>query len=367
MEVRMFMVKIKEELLSIEPYAPGKPIEEVKREMGLKRAFKFASNENPFGPSPLAVKALKDRLGEVNRYPDGGCYYLRKKLSSMLGVGEGELIFGNGSDELIVLAIKALTEKGDEVVVAKPTFLIYHIASTVSGLKVKSVPMKEFRYDLNRMADQVSNRTRIVFVANPDNPNGTYVNRGEVESFLERVPEDIVIYFDEAYFEYVQGGDYPDTLHYQSKGNIITSRTFSKIYGLAGLRIGYAVSSKQIIDLMNRVREPFNVNSLAQSAALAALDDREFVEMVRDETEKGKKLIYSELERIGLTYIPSATNFILVKIGKKAGAVYENLLKQGVIVRQMSAWNLEGYIRVTIGKEDENLIFLSALRKALEN
>jgi histidinol-phosphate aminotransferase len=361
------MVKVKDELMKVEPYSPGKPIDEVKREMGLKQVVKLASNENPFGPSPLAYEALKSSIAEVNRYPDGGCYYLRKKLSSKLGVNEDELIFGNGSDELIVLSIKALTEKGDEVVIAKPTFLIYNIASTVSGLKIVTVPLKDFKYDLNQMAAKITRKTKIVFIANPDNPTGTYVDVSEVESFLETVPEDVVVFFDEAYFEYAQGGDYPDTLSYQGRENIITSRSFSKIYGLAGLRIGYAVSSKLIIDLMNRVREPFNVNSLAQSAALAALDDNEFVKKVKERTEKGKRMLYSELEKIGIEYIPSLTNFILVKIGKKSKVIYDRLLREGVIVRQMSAWGLDDYIRVTIGKEDENLLFISALRKVLIN
>lgn len=361
------MVKAKEELMKVKPYTPGKPVDEVRRELGLERVIKLASNENPFGPSPMALRALKESLQEVNRYPDGGCYHLRKKLSLRLGVGEDELIFGNGSDELIVLALRALTDKGDEVVTAKPTFLIYHIASTVSGLKVKAVPLKNFRYDLKRMAEEVTGETKIVFIANPDNPTGTYVSRSEVEGFLQEIPEDVVVFFDEAYFEYACGDEYPDTLRYQERGNIITSRTFSKIYGLAGLRIGYAVSSRQIIDLMNRVREPFNVNSLAQSAALAALDDEEFVKMVRERTDQGKRLLYTELDKIGVKYIQSATNFVLIEIGEKAEAVYESLLRQGIIVREMSPWGLGGYIRVTVGSEYENRIFLSTLRKALRS
>lgn len=361
------MVRVKEELMRVKPYTPGKPVDEVKRELGLERVIKLASNENPFGPSPMALQALKKSLREVNRYPDAGCYHLRKKLSLKLGVDEERLIFGNGSDELIVLALKALTDKGDEVVTAKPTFLIYHIASTVSGLRVKAVPLKNFRYDLKRMAEEVTGDTKIVFIANPDNPTGTYVNRIEVEDFLQKIPEDVVVFFDEAYFEYAWGDDYPDSLRYQERGNIITSRTFSKIYGLAGLRIGYAVSSRGIIDLMNRVREPFNVNSLAQSAALAALDDEEFVKTVREKTDQGKKLLYSELDKIGVRYVRSAANFVLIELGEKAGAVYESLLKQGVIVREMSPWGLEGHIRVTIGSEYENRMFLSALRKALRS
>ena len=360
------MVEVRRELRDLEVYVPGKPIEELQREMSLKYVVKLASNENAFGPSPKALEALKSAIYNVNRYPDSSCYYLRRKLAGILSVDEGNLIFGNGSDELIVLAVRAFLEAGDEVIIADPTFLIYRIASKAAGVKTVLVPLKNMRYDLEAMASKISPRTRMIFIANPDNPTGTYVTESEVEDFIEKVPEDILLFFDEAYYEYARGGDYPDTMRYMGRGNIITTRTFSKIYGLAGLRLGYGVADKKIIDGMNKVREPFNVNLLAQEAALAALDDEEYVRFVREETDKGKKFLYSEFERLGLEYVPSATNFILVKLGSNSEKIYQRLLRSGVIVRHMKAWGLGECVRVTIGRDDENRFFIKTLEKILK-
>jgi len=360
------MVEVRKELRDLEVYVPGKPIEELQREMSLKYVVKLASNENAFGPSPKALEALKSAIYNVNRYPDSSCYYLRRKLAGILSVDEGNLIFGNGSDELIVLAVRAFLEAGDEVIIADPTFLIYRIASKAAGVKTVLVPLKNMRYDLEAMASKISPRTRMIFIANPDNPTGTYVTESEVEDFIEKVPEDILLFFDEAYYEYARGGDYPDTMRYMGRGNIITTRTFSKIYGLAGLRLGYGVADKKIIDGMNKVREPFNVNLLAQEAALAALDDEEYVRFVREETDKGKKFLYSEFERLGLEYVPSATNFILVKLGSNSEKIYQRLLRSGVIVRHMKAWGLGECVRVTIGRDDENRFFIKTLEKILK-
>ncbi|MEM3380907.1 MAG: histidinol-phosphate transaminase [Candidatus Bathyarchaeia archaeon] len=361
------MVEVRKELRDLEVYVPGKPIEELQREMNLKYVVKLASNENAFGPSPKALAALKSAIYNVNRYPDSSCYYLRRRLAGILGVDEGNLIFGNGSDELIVLAVRAFLEAGDEVIIADPTFLIYRIASKAAGVKTVLVPLKGMRYDLEAMASKVSDRTRMIFIANPDNPTGTYVTKGEVEAFIEKVPEDILLFFDEAYYEYAKDDDYPDTMKYMGRGNIVTTRTFSKIYGLAGLRLGYGVADKKIIDGMNKVREPFNVNLLAQEAALAALDDEEYVRFVRAETDKGKKYLYSEFERLGLEYVPSATNFVLVKLGSNSEEIYQRLLSSGVIVRHMKAWGLGEYVRVTIGKDDENRFFIKTLETILKN
>jgi len=360
------MVEVRKELRDLEVYVPGKPIEELQREMSLKYVVKLASNENAFGPSPKALEALKSAIYNVNRYPDSSCYYLRRKLAGILSVDEGNLIFGNGSDELIVLAVRAFLEAGDEVIIADPTFLIYRIASKAAGVKTVLVPLKNMRYDLEAMASKISPRTRMIFIANPDNPTGTYVTESEVEDFIEKVPEDVLLFFDEAYYEYARGGDYPDTMRYMGRGNIITTRTFSKIYGLAGLRLGYGVADKKIIDGMNKVREPFNVNLLAQEAALAALDDEEYVRFVREETDKGKKFLYSEFERLGLEYVPSATNFILVKLGSNSEEIYQRLLRSGVIVRHMKAWGLGECVRVTIGRDDENRFFIKTLEKILK-
>ncbi|MGQ9543833.1 MAG: histidinol-phosphate transaminase [Candidatus Bathyarchaeia archaeon] len=360
------MVEMRKELRDLEVYIPGKPIEELQREMGLRHVVKLASNENAFGPSPKALNALRSAIYNVNRYPDGGCYYLRRKLAEILGVEGDNLIFGNGSDELIVLTVRAFLETGDEAIVADPTFLIYRIALKAAGVQTVFVPLKNMRYDLDAIVSKISGRTRMVFIANPDNPTGTYVTKREVEAFIDKVPDDVLLFFDEAYYEYAEGGDYPDTMKYMGRGNIITTRTFSKIYGLAGLRLGYGVADKKIIEGMNKVREPFNVNLLAQEAALAALEDEEYVKFVRRETDKGKRFLYNEFGRLGLEYVPSATNFILVRLGPKAEEVYQRLLRVGVIVRHMKAWGLSEYVRVTVGREDENRFFIKNLETILQ-
>ncbi|MGQ9640409.1 MAG: histidinol-phosphate transaminase [Candidatus Bathyarchaeia archaeon] len=360
------MVEMRKELRDLEVYIPGKPIEELQREMGLRHVVKLASNENAFGPSPKALNALRSAIYNVNRYPDGGCYYLRRKLAEILGVEGDNLIFGNGSDELIVLTVRAFLETGDEAIVADPTFLIYRIALKAAGVQTVFVPLKNMRYDLDAIVSKISGRTRMVFIANPDNPTGTYVTKREVEAFIDKVPDDVLLFFDEAYYEYAEGGDYPDTMKYMGRGNIITTRTFSKIYGLAGLRLGYGVADKKIIEGMNKVREPFNVNLLAQEAALAALEDEEYVKFVRRETDKGKRFLYNEFGRLDLEYVPSATNFILVRLGPKAEEVYQRLLRVGVIVRHMKAWGLSEYVRVTVGREDENRFFIKNLETILQ-
>ncbi|MBS7623353.1 histidinol-phosphate transaminase [Candidatus Bathyarchaeota archaeon] len=359
------MVKIRKELRDLEVYVPGKPIEELQREMGLRKVVKLASNENAFGPSPKALEALKSAIYNVHRYPDDGCFSLREKLSERLNVKGENLIFGNGSDELIILAMRAFLERGEGVILAEPTYLLYRIAAKAAGLKVETVPLKDMRYDLETMASRISEDTRLILVSNPNNPTGTYVTRGEVESFIEEVPNDVLLFFDEAYYEFALGGEYPNTIEYLGRGNIITSRTFAKIYGLAGLRIGYAVADREVADVINRIREPFNVNLLGQAAALAALDDEEYADFVRRETDKGKKYLYEEFSRLGLAYVPSATNFVLVRIGPRAGEVYQRLLREGIIVRQMDAWKLNDYIRVTVGREEENRFFIERLETIL--
>lgn len=350
-------------ILNIKPYQPGKPIEEVKREFGLRDVIKLASNENPLGPSPKAVAAIKKHLADINRYPESGCFYLRQALSKKLLVKPDQLVFGNGSDELIVLALRAFADGGDEVVVATPTFLIYEMASNIQGAKVKSVPTRYFKYDLKAMKKAITKNTRIVFIANPDNPNGTYVTRYELEEFLKGLPDDLVIIIDEAYFDYVQEKDYPNGLDYISGHNMIVTRSFSKSYGLAGLRIGYGVSNPEIIRYIETVREPFNVNMPAQVAAIAALKDKKFLAKTKKITYEGRRYLYAELGNLGLRYIPSVTNFVLFEAGKDADKVCKKLMKKGVIVRDMKAWGLDNFIRVTVGKEKENKRFIKELKK----
>lgn len=355
--------------MNVKPYSPGKPIEEVQRELGLKDVIKLASNENCLGASPKALNAIRKSLKDINRYPDASGFYLKRALAKSLGVGEGNIIIGNGSDEIIVLAAKAFTNPLDEVIIAKPTFLIYEIASQIQDARIKFVPLtKEFKYDLSRMKDALTDKTKIVFIANPDNPTGTYVAKKELDDFLKGIPDDVIVFLDEAYFEFAQFRfkDYPNGLDYIARPNIIVSRSFSKAYGLAGLRVGYGVSNKEFINYMERTREPFNVNLLAQAAAKAALGDKSFLKKTLQHAEREKVFLYEAFKKMKLEYIPSATNFILVNVKKDCKKVFTALLKKGVIVRDMKAWGLDSYIRVTIGTREENRRFIGALREVTE-
>lgn len=355
----------KKTLLKIKPYVPGKPIEEVKRELGLKNVIKLASNENPYGPSPKVLKAVVQAVGDINRYPDGGCHYLREILSRHLGVAPNQLIFGNGSDELIVMAVRVFVGEGDEVIIAKPSFLIYDIASRVAGANIKAVSLKDFRYDLDAMKEAVTGKTKIIFLGNPDNPSGMYLTRRQVYGFLKGLRRDILVFFDEAYFEYVAARDYIDSIKLlKSYKNVIVTRTFSKMYGLAGLRIGYGIAAAPLIDLLNRIREPFNVNSLAQAAAAAALKDQGYYRDLATKINAQRQFLYKTFKELNLEFVASYTNFILVKVGDAAG-VAKKLLNEGVIIRDMSLWGLKKYIRVTIGTEPENRRFIQVLKDVL--
>ena len=349
-------------IFKIKPYVPGKPIDEVRRELGLKSVIKLASNENPYPPSPKALAAMALAAREVNRYPDGGCFLLRRTLAKKLNIDKDQLILGNGSDEIIVLAVKAFAAKGDEVIIAKPSFLVYEIASILSGARLHQVALKDFRYDLKAMKAKVNGRTKIIFIGNPDNPAGTYITQHQVEDFLRFVPKSTLVFFDEAYFEYVQAKDYPDTLALMKKyPNVMTTRTFSKIYGLAGLRIGYGIASLEIIDILNRLREPFNVNSIAQAAAVAVLSDEAYYRNIAKDVNEQRQYLYRSLERMGIAYEVSFTNFILVHVGGDSSRVAGALLKKGVIIRDMAVWGLKGYIRVSIGSPSENKRFIKTL------
>ena len=361
-------IPVRENIKSVKPYVPGKPIEETERELGLKGVIKLASNENCLGPSPKALEAVRKNIDKANRYPDASSFYLKKRMARFLGMKEENLIFGNGSDEVIVLAAKAFAGDGDEVVIAKPSFLIYEIAAQVQNAFIRHVPLtKGLRYDLGAMKAAITDKTRIVFIANPDNPTGTYVTRKELDSFFDGLPEGIIVFLDEAYFEFATCAfkDYPNGLDYLNRPGVIVARSFSKAYGLAGLRVGYGISDPEIINYMERVREPFNVNILAQAAALAALDDKAFLAKTLAHVEREKKFLYSEFRRMGLKYVESATNFILVDAGEETKAVFNKLLKEGVIVRDMKAWGLDTFIRVTVGTRPENLKFVKALEKVL--
>jgi len=357
---------VKKTILKVRPYVPGKPIEEVKRELGLKSVIKLASNENPYSPSPKVRKAITRAIGELNRYPDGDCYYLREILAKQLSVSRSQLIFGNGSDELIVLAIRAFVDCGDEVVIAKPSFLIYDIAARIAGANIKAIPLKDFRYDLAAMKKQVTKKTKVIFLGNPDNPSGMYFTEKEVRNFLKGLRRDILVFIDEAYFEYVSAKDYGQSIELiKTYKNVFVTRTFSKMYGLAGLRIGYGVANAELIDLLNRIREPFNVNSLAQTAAIAVLKDRTYYRGLARKIEAQRKYLYKSLEGMNLDYVESFTNFILIKVKSKASSIAKKLMKKGIIVRDMSFWGLSKYIRVTIGTGVENKRFIKTLKEIL--
>ncbi len=358
------MLNVNPKILNITPYQPGRPIEEVKRELGLKEVIKLASNENPLGPSPKAVRAIKDALGKINRYPEGGCFYLRRDLSKKLKVGADNLIFGNGSDELIDIIIKTFCQEDEDILTSEVSFLEYKIIAQQNGRLVRTVPLKDFKYDLSALRKNIGPKTRVIFIANPNNPTGSYVHKKEVEDFLLSLPEDILVVFDEAYFEFVDQKDFPDTLEYLKKGrNVMILRTFSKIYGLAGLRIGYGIAKKEFIQYLERCRQPFNVNLLAQEAALAALSDNTFVKKSKKIAAEGKEYLYQSLKEMGIEYIPSVTNFILLNLKRDGIEVFKKLLKKGVIIRDMRQYGLKDFIRVTVGLKEENVRFVKALKK----
>lgn len=359
---------VRPSILNVKNYIPGKPIEEVRRELGLEEVIKLASNENCFGPSPKAVKAVRKALNDINRYPDSSAFYLRKKTAKFLGVGEDTLIFGNGSDEIIGLAVRTFVRAGDEVIIAKPTFLIYEIVSQLQDASIKQVPLtKDFRYDLKAMKEAVTPRTKIIFIANPDNPAGTYVTKRELDEFFRDLRGDIIVFLDEAYFEFANHGfkDYPNGIDYLDRPGVVVSRSFSKVYGLAGLRIGYGISNPEVIKYMERAREPFNVNLLAQAGAIAALDDKAFLKKTLSHVKKERDFLYSALDKMGLSYVPSATNFTIVDVKRDCKEVFKGLLKQGVIVRDMKAWGFDTFIRVTVGTHAEDVKFIGALKKVL--
>ncbi|MEW6008052.1 MAG: histidinol-phosphate transaminase [Candidatus Omnitrophota bacterium] len=359
------MVFYNPNIKKFKPYIAGKSIEELDRKSGIgaRNIVKLASNENPLGSSPKALAAIRRELDKVNRYPDSGYFSLRQKLSSKLKININNIVFGNGSDELIDCIIKSFSSLGDEVLSAKKTFLEYEIIAKVNGREFKEVELKDYKYDLEKIPSSITKKTRLIFIANPNNPTGTYVNNREVESFLKKIPKNIIVVFDEAYNEFIDVNDFPKTLNLFKKYNIIVLRTFSKTFGLAGLRIGFGVAKDELINIMNKVRQPFNVNSLAAAAAIAAVDDVSFLKKTRELIWKEKKYLYNNLERLRIKFIPSVANFILIDVGESCDNVFKQLLKKGVIVRPMTSYGLNNFVRVTIGTHNENVRFIKALEE----
>jgi len=355
-----------EHILGIAPYEPGKPIEELERELGIHNAIKLASNENPLAPSDRVQRAILAALSHLNRYPDGSGFYLRQALAKKHGVSPDQIVLGNGSNELIELLVRSFLRPGDEAVVPHPSFLVYPMIVQAAGAVRVMVMLKEHRLDLDAMARAITPMTKVVFVANPNNPTATIVTADEVEHFMARVPERTIVVFDEAYIEFALGPDFPETLTYVRQGRkVAVLRTFSKAASLAGLRVGYGVADADAIALMNRIRQPFNVNSLAQAAALAALeDDGHILECVRM-IEAGRHFLYDEFKTLGVQYVPARANFILVDVGRSAADIYQKLLHEGVIVRPMTPFGMETALRITVGTPEENRKLVKALRRAL--
>jgi histidinol-phosphate aminotransferase len=355
-----------EHILGIAPYEPGKPVEELERELGIHDAVKLASNENPLPPSDRVQQAIIAAIAQLNRYPDGSGFYLRQAIAKKHGFTPDQVVLGNGSNDLIELVVRSFMRPGDEAVVPHPSFVVYPmIVQAVGGIRVM-VMLRDHRLDLEAMARAITPHTKVVFIANPNNPTATIVTADEVEHFMARVPERTIVIFDEAYMEFALGPDFPDTLSLIRQGRkVVVLRTFSKAASLAGLRVGYAVADADAVALMNRIRQPFNVNALAQAAALAALeDDTHIVECVRM-IEAGKAYLTAEFRTLGLKTVPSRANFILVDVGRSAADIYQKLLHEGVIVRPMTPFGMETALRISIGTPEENRRLVKGLRAAL--
>jgi len=359
------MVLVRKNILDITPYIPGKPIEETQRQLGLKEVIKLASNENPFGVSPKAKEAIKRNLAKINRYPDSQGFYLKRKLARCLDVKPANIVLGNGSDEIIDIIIKTFVEADENIITSKTTFLEYEIIANVNGRRIITTPLRNFKYDLKAMRKKVNKKTKLVFISNPNNPTGTYVNKYELKDFMNGLPPNILLVLDEAYDTFIDVDDFPLGLNYFANKNVIVLKTFSKAYGLAGLRIGYAIARPEFSSYMERVRQPFNVNLLAQAAAKAALDDKEFLSETRKIILEGKYYLYDALQKLGLPYVPSVANFVLIDLGRDGRKIFRKMLKYGVIVRDMYQYGLKNFIRVTIGMPKENERFIKALKKVI--
>lgn len=352
---------------SIAPYQPGKPISELARELGLNEAdiIKLASNENPLGISPKAAASIAPAIAELARYPDGSGYELKHALSSKLAIDAEAIVLGNGSNDVLEMAARAFLAPGTNAVYAQHAFAVYPIATQATGARGIEVPARDFGHDLAAMLAAIDAQTRVIFLANPNNPTGTFIAPEEVERFLSRVPPTVLVVLDEAYQEYLPEALQPDSVRWLARfPNLVVTRTFSKIYGLAGLRLGYALAHPPVADLMNRVRQPFNANSLALTAAVAALDDHEFVRRSRELNFRGMAYLTESFKRLELSYIPSQGNFVTVRVGDGA-EIFRRLLRRGVIVRPVAGYGLPEHLRVTIGLDAENERFVQALREAL--
>jgi len=348
------------------PYSPGKPIAEVQRELGLTDIIKLASNENPLGPSPLAVEALERAIREVRLYPENDSPALREALSKKHGVPPDQIVIGRGSDEVIHMIGLAFVNPGEEVIMDEPPFTLYEFTAQLMDAVQVRVPLRDFTCDISAMAERLNERTKVIFIANPNNPMGSIVRQAQVDAFMRRLPPTAIAVFDEAYREYADDPEFPDTLRYVREGaNVIVLRTFSKIYALAGLRLGYGLAPAHLAKWLRATREPFNVSNVAQEAALASLQDADQVTRSVQTNARGKEYLYAQFRRLGLDYVPTQANFILVSVGRDCREVFSGLLRRGVIVRTCDIFEYPQHIRVTIGTMEQNRRFVEALELAL--
>ena len=345
----------------ITPYKPGKPLEEVERELGIK-AVKMASNENPLGPSPKALESVRHYIDHVELYPDDTGYYLRQKLAAKFGVSMDEIILGAGSSDILAMAFNSILTADSELLTSQGSFIVYYLLGQARGCSMVCPPLREFAYDLHAMAERLSSKTRIVLIANPNNPTGTIVRRQDLQAFMQKVPEHALVIMDEAYFEFVGDPDYPDSFEYFRQGkNVLIIRTFSKAYGLAGLRIGYGIAKPEIIDTLQKVRMAFNTGSLAQVAAIAALEDQAHVKRTVESNRQELEFLYRELSERHVKYVPTFSNFVFMDLGKPSKDVDAAMLRHGVIIRPMAGWGFPTMIRVSVGTHEQNVKFLKAL------
>ena len=357
---------VRKSILDLRPYVPDKPIEDVKKELSLKEVIKLASNETSIGPSPLAVEAVIREAKIMNLYPEATSRVLREKLADNLKIDKEMIIFGNGADEVIDLIGMAFINEGDEVITSETTFPAYRTAVKIMGGKFISVKLRDFRIDLAEIANKINEKTKMIFLCNPNNPTGTILTKEEINNFIKKVPQDIIIVFDEAYYDYVENSNYASGLDFMSKKeNIIIIRTFSKIAGIAGVRIGYAIAHQELIHYLRRVVNPFTTNRLAQAAAMGSLDDHKHYNKVLDLNHEGKRYLYKKLDKLGLFYVPTETNFVFIDVREDSEIMFDKLLKKGVIVRPGKPYGCPNFIRVTIGTSSENEKFIKSLKEVV--
>jgi len=357
---------IPQHLAKVKPYKPGKPIEALERELGISGSIKLASNENPLGPSPLAVTAIAASTQKLHRYPDGGAHNLTAALAEKWDLLPDGIVVGNGSDDLIGMITRACLLPDDEAVIPQPSFLMYALAVRWCAAKPVFVPLNNLAVDLDAVLNAVTDRTRVIFLCNPNNPTGTYFNHTALERLIDKLPDGVVTVIDEAYAEFVRADDFPNSIDWvQSGRQVITLRTFSKAYGLAGLRVGYGLMPAPWADLLHRVRMPFNVSIPAQMGAVAALKDSDHLHKTRQAVHQGLAWLQSELTRMGLTFYPTQANFFLIDVKQDADELFEKMLRQGVIARSMSAYGYPRFIRINAGLPDENRRFIETLRSVL--